>query len=197
MKRKYKYVTNKNHYDEKAEAITCNINQRKFCLTHDFVNASLHWQDKSDRYSLQMEAPARDGFNYEWGMGYGGIRYCRTCKLLDCIHNFSETMEYRKIIDEFEYIGYNVAKCRICDRRILRSSWGSSSTSPEAYEIIARIAKEMGEPWGGDYHTMPYGSNYYIVLPRETARFLKRSVNGAEDYVRQGFRQGYCDAPRT
>ena len=74
----------KNHYDENSEAVLMNINDRKFCFKHDFINASLYWESKRDEKnsycSIHFESKARENFNPEWGTGYGGIRYCKKCK---------------------------------------------------------------------------------------------------------------------
>jgi len=71
---KYTQVqTIKGLYDERAESVTRDINQRSHCLKHTFVNASLYWR-YGDHRSLSLEAEAKQGFRWAWGRGYGGNR---------------------------------------------------------------------------------------------------------------------------
>lgn len=61
----------KNYYDEKSKALLMNINDRKFCFKHDYINASLCWTSKCNEkgsfYSIDFESPAQEHFNPEWG----------------------------------------------------------------------------------------------------------------------------------
>jgi len=36
-----------NLYDEKAEAVSMKINDRRMCTKHNFINASLRWENQS------------------------------------------------------------------------------------------------------------------------------------------------------
>ena len=190
-------------YDERAEAVTLDISNRCLCFKHKFINASLYWEKEiidtpSERdkgsgrlYSVSLECPERKGFNYEWGMGYGGIRVCRNCKLIDCLHYFNNEVEYRVVRDEFFYTAHIVSRCQICERKILRQGWGSYNNDPKVWEIINRIAKDLNKPLinspdGG------YGSNYYTVFPAEASRRLKVSEQECEKYVRDIFIKGEC-----
>jgi len=190
-------------YDERAEAVTMQINRKCFCIKHEFINASLRWEkqilDTRDHekesgrlYSVSLESPERPNFNYEWGTGYGGIRFCKRCKFIDCIHCFKGEIEYHIIQDDFYYSAHVVARCEICERKILRQGWGQYDSDPKAWDIINRVAKELNAPPFGDPRMGQYGSNFYTIFPAEASRRLKVSEEACERYVRHILRSGEC-----
>lgn len=152
-------------YDEKAEAILSHINDRKKCVwKHDLVNASLYWgskkDDKGSYFSINLESP-KSQFSCAWGMGYGGIRYCKRCKLIDCIHLWEEELEKVYEIEKGKYYseGYSIKTCRVCERRILCSSWGSAQPSRRAFELLSQAAHELGKDLN------KYPSGWHVELP--------------------------------
>ena len=161
----------KNHYDENSEAVLMNINDRKFCFKHEFINASLYWESKHDEKnsycSIHFESKARENFNPEWGTGYGGIRYCKKCKHIDCIHVFEDSKTYKVETDEFSGSDYVVDYCGICKRRILRSAGGYSNPSKEAFELAHQVLKEH------NIEMYNCGSGYFIELPIHVSRVLR------------------------
>jgi hypothetical protein len=179
----------KNYYDEKSEAVIMNINSRKLCFKHNFINASLRWEskhDEKDSYcSINLESEARENFNPEWGRGYGGIRYCKNCKLIDCIHVFNNTITYKIETDEFSGAEYCISKCSICDRRILRSGCGYSNPSSEAFKLISDVFKEYNRPSPLSRETMMnYGSGYCFELPIHVSRLIRdQGEAAAKNYV--------------
>lgn len=184
------------YYDERAQAVQCNINERLRCFSHHWINASLQWESDLKKVGFQtsvsLECPKRQNFNYAWGAGYGAIRFCKKCKLIECIHDFDNPTEYRRVIDDFQHTGYSVSMCKICSRRILKSSWNSFTPTNEAFALIMEVAKELGLPWNGDPRSSGYGSNYFTIFPSETSRLLKVSRQVASKYVEGVFRRGYC-----
>jgi hypothetical protein len=82
-------------WDEEIKSETHNISTKKLCLVHNFINASLHWSKKvpSGEYhiSLQNDEEIRR-FGPSWG-GRGGIRFCKNCKEIDCIHIWEDDKE--------------------------------------------------------------------------------------------------------
>lgn len=177
-------------WDEDSEAKTYHINRRSLCLKHDFVNASLHWEGQEivkdgavGGWYVSLEGE-------HWGKGYGAIRLCRKCKHIDCIHAWEETKTYRLYHHKYFYTAIVVSKCKICGRRIRTGGCGCYQGTKEAVEMISRIAKEFGYLYKGNPTQDGFGSNYYTVLPAETARRMDESKENAERYVRETFRQG-------
>lgn len=188
-------------YDERADAVTMNISNRKFCIKHNFINGSLHWEKevlesrdkekgRGSLYHISLEADAKENFNRDWGKGYGGIRFCRYCKLIDCIHQFTD-VEYRVNKDEFEYTSHIIGTCAICKRLILKGGCTHFESTPESWALIMKVTKEMGIDFK-DYGNSGYGSNYYTILPANTAREMKISIERAETYIRNVFNKGEC-----
>lgn len=123
-------------YDEIAEARLMDINKRKFCIRHKWINASLRWEKQLDEGFTSINFESEKGmFNREWGKGYGGIRFCSKCKRIDCIHRFKkeDTIEYR-IGNMEDYDAFYVEKCEICGRKILTGSCQVLSKTPNLQE---------------------------------------------------------------
>jgi hypothetical protein len=72
-------------WDERSIAVTHNIARRDLCLTHKWINASLYFGKGNIHISIE-ERHDDEHFGKKWGTGYGGIRFCEKCKLIDCIH---------------------------------------------------------------------------------------------------------------
>jgi hypothetical protein len=184
-------------YDEKSIAAVHNISNRKFCASvvgghHIFINASLEWGSRHDQdgsyFSIRFESKARENFNPEWGMGYGGIRFCQRCKLIECIHLWGESKIY-EIEDSPDYSRIAcVDTCRICNRRIFRSSYGSVHASVEASELIDRVAREFGwSIWDGKNTA----SGWILEFPCQVSAILRsRGTQAAEDFARHAFSCG-------
>lgn len=177
------------YYDERAKALIMNINTRGLCvLRHKWINASLYWSKKLEpgiEAHVDISSP-KDVLQREWGKGYGGIRYCRRCKKIDCIHNFKESKVYC-IGDGISHISYSVSLCCLCDRRILISSCLVYRPTDEAHKLIALVAKRMSILWTGDPQTNGWGSMWYCEFPVEVSRLLIRSPDTAEQYVEAAF----------
>mgnify|MGYP001575274607 CR=1 FL=1 len=113
-------------YDEKAEAVLYSINNRVMCFNHAWVNASLHWEStkKTDGsyFCIDFQSEKSRFNSPEWGFGYGGIRFCKKCKFISCIHLWEkeETYTYTVKHDKYHHTEYVVTQCRICSRRILQ-----------------------------------------------------------------------------
>ena len=195
-------------YDEEVEARIYSINDRRTCFRHKWVNASLHWvkqievKDEGDKssgscYEVSLES-SKAKFNREWGTGYGGIRFCKRCKLIDCIHLFRGEKVYRVYRDEFYYVSYSIEQCEICKRKILRTGCGVCNPSKEAMMLISEVAKELGISWTGDPRKDGFASSYYLELPTNVSRLLKpiegRTEKQAEmevrAYISEAFMQG-------
>jgi len=112
------------------------------------------------------------------GTGYGGIRYCKKCKHIDCIHVFEPTITYKVETDEFSGSQYTVSKCKICNKRILREHSGYSYPSKEAYDLVDKIFKEHS------VNMTNCGSGYMIELPLHVSRLLRdRGEETARRYI--------------
>ena len=185
-------------YDEKSDAVTAHINNRKKCWGHKFVNASLYWEQKTKemhgRTHVSFENRLTTEMGNEWGTGHAPIRYCMTCKYISCIHFFEEKdeQEYRIPIHSYLYDQIFIEKCRVCGLRIYTFGGRVHNSTKEAHELIAKVAKDCGKPWTGDYATGGYGSNWYTELPSTTAQLLKGDRMIAEQYVRDCFIRGQC-----
>jgi len=92
-------------WDEVSKAESHNISDRKLCLTHEWINASLRFEKVFDNgHSVSVSIEERhdmvhrsslgdEHFGRKWGGGYGGIRFCCNCKLIDCIHFWEEVVD--------------------------------------------------------------------------------------------------------
>lgn len=148
-------------FDEKSEALSCNISYRTLCLTHKWINASLHFE--RDKFFVSMEAPAKENFNREWGMGYGGMRYCRNCKLIDCIHLWDEKKHYEIEQGKYYSLHHDIGHCRICERRILLVVWGDSHPDQSIWTIIHDACRATNRP-SVDFNS-GYGSAWFSEFP--------------------------------
>lgn len=191
-------------YDEKSEAVLMNINARNptlRCLLgkHDFINASLYWSKNKNR-SIDISSPGyknKDGKIYgAFGIGYGGIRYCRQCKTIDCIHYWDEKTEYAVQHGRYFAEVYDVAVCGACNRRVLRGSFGEMKPSPEAWALIEEVARKLGRrspsPGSG------YGSAWMLEFPVAVSRIIDdQGVKAAELYAESTFLSGDCQSAIT
>ncbi len=177
-------------YDEKAKAELHNINKRKYCFGHEFINASLHWTsgklDDRGYYDITIEERHDDPhFGNAWGIGYGGIRFCLKCKKIDCIHIWGEKKVYKQQVNPYYLIGYIVDSCKICGRRILRQSWGDyTKVKKEAIELIAEVAKEYGTSIDR------CGSGFSIELPMQVSLIMDQGGD-ARVYIQNIFERGH------
>lgn len=173
-------------YDEKTEAVIMNISDRKRCWKlHDFINASLCWEKKiseKKHFSIWIESPKTELLS-GWGQGCGGIRYCRKCKLIDCIHLWEEPRKAYEVEEGKYYsVGYSIDTCRVCNRRILRSSWGSCNPNMKALEIISKAASEIGK------NVQNYPSGWHVELPVYISEILdSQGEEAAMQAARQAF----------
>lgn len=179
-------------YDEKSEALTCNVSGRRDawrCLVspHKWVNASLHFE--RENFSINLKCTKSDP--PAWGESYGGIRFCRRCKLIDCIHLWGEEKHYEVESGKFYSTHHEVATCRICLKRILRGGWGQPKPDPEAWEVMNQVCKELGKaPVRADGG---YGSGWICELPVAISQILdEQGRDSALDYARTIFRSGDC-----
>ena len=101
--------------DEKSVAESHNILDKKFCLKHDWINASLRWEKNG--YSVDIES-LKDWSGKKWGTGYGAIRFCRKCKKIDCIHYWDIEKTYRIWINSKDYDICVIKHCKRCRRNI-------------------------------------------------------------------------------
>jgi len=190
--KKYVEISNTDGlWAEKAEARTYDINTRSLCLKHDFTNASLHWgkivsEDREGKIAEWHMALAGE----KWGGGYGGIRFCKRCRHIDCIHSWEDTWTFRLYHHKYFYTEYHVSRCKICQTNILISGCGCYQGTKEASDLIGQIAKEFGYLYRGDPTRDRFGSYFYTHLPAETARRMDESMPDAEQYVREVFRKG-------
>jgi len=134
-------------FDEKAENQIYNLYRARpwSCLLrpHTFVNASLMWEPphKGDDsyYSISLEGEY-------WGKGYGGIRFCRRCKKINCIHIWDKYKHraYEISTDKYYSVVYSISTCKICGRRIYLCSSGESKPNPLAFKLIDEVAVALG-----------------------------------------------------
>lgn len=170
-------------YDEKSEAVVMYMNDKKFCLKHDFINASLIWNKKTinDRMvEIPLESEEKKGFYPAWGNGYGGIRYCKKCKKIDCIHIWdNHNTYYIPIHSNFYGIEYYVSHCEICDKRILRSSCCVCTPNIDANILIQNVYHEVT---GKSFNAFNFGSGFSIELPTYISMLLE---DGKQDQAKR------------
>ena len=153
-------------YDEKSEALSCNINNRKSCWLreHDWINASLRAEF----------GPMKPGSMWSWDIenrksvdGCGGVRFCRRCKKIYCMHYFTEEDTVTYIYNEsaFYHTEALVRKCRSCGIRVHCGSCGVNTPSQEALDLIY---KTIGpDRLGG------CGSGFHVKLPVQVSEILQ------------------------
>jgi len=162
-------------YDEEAKAELHDISNRKRCWRHEFINASLKWESrKLDNGSYYLIDIKNKG-------GYGEIRFCRHCKLIDCIHDW-DNVTYRKDLGPYVYETCVVGTCKICNRRV--SHGGSKNFIPtsQALDLISEEATKIGR----NISTFPSG--WHLELPVAVSRMLD---NNQEEQSRQLVRSSF------
>lgn len=156
--------------------------QRKTNYTHGSLRFEKRGEDGGGIFHIALEAE-KSGKGSEWGTGYGGIRYCRRCKYIDCIHLWEETSkrEYFQRLSDFCYNTITVATCQICKCRISRGGERVYEPSPEAMEIIARVAVSLYI-----YPHAFYGSGWMLEFSERVSSVLKYDgAAAAERFVRR------------
>ena len=164
-------------YDEKSEAVIYNINQRKLCLNHDFVNASLQWErrDAENWWSVSFDDIGEKG--------YGAFRFCKKCKHIDCVHLWSETIEYEIKTDAYYAVHKVISKCKRCGLRINHGGSGYCTPSTEAQELIDAEFAALGKKPRTNQN---YPSGWFIDLPINVSRLLDAGgIDAARKYIRQ------------
>lgn len=168
-------------FDERAEAVIMNISHRQPCVgMHRWINASLSWSKGNRAIALEAgEGP----YTAAWGGGYGGIRYCRRCKRIDCIHWWDSEVVYS--IKHHAYLSdkYVIAHCRFCDLRILRFSTRSVRASSEAATIIDEAALAQGrrpvsEGMYGSWYSGELSAAVSVILEEQGTEAARAYVAG-------------------
>lgn len=184
-------------WDEKAEALSCNINKRVFCWKHNWINASLRWGGTLDNYHVEIcEVRGKDS------TGYGTIRFCKKCKLIDCMHWWKTETTYEIDWNKYYSETTTVKLCSRCNLRINTGGGGQCHPSEEASKLISEVMKELhdlkypkgadsttgvgmsylgghnniipGNTYPGDYDPFySYGSGFFIELPITVSRMLE------------------------
>lgn len=180
-------------FDEEAEAAIYEINDRRLCLRHSWVNASLQWQTETTAEGKFWAVTFRGGEwcnEPAWGQGHGGIRFCKRCKRIDCIHLFEEST-YKIPVDAYVWGEYVIGVCRRCHRRILLAGWQVVSHSEKDIALIQEIANELGASWSVHPLSFAYGSYYYTDFPVAVARLLDTGEGErARRFIRETFTLG-------
>ena len=172
-------------YDEKAEAVVMDINHRKVCIRHAFINGSLRWDGKKDQEgsfaSVSFESPGTV-IHQEWGQGYGGIRYCKRCKFIDCIHFWEKTGTYEIKHTDFYSTKATVAFCSHCRRKVLLGSSGDCHPGMQALALIHEVVQDLGKP---PIQPGNYGSYWLCEWPCQVAEVLQRDgAEQAKEFIR-------------
>ena len=186
-------------YDEKSKAVTMHISKRQRCFRHSFINGSLYWEspheENADSYfHISVECPVSQKENppyiVEWGTGYGGIRYCEKCKLIDCIHLWDEAKFVVYQIDNgpYHHDEYYVETCRVCGRRIRTGGCSVNKPSDVGWRIMAEECKRVT---GQEFSQDRYGSGFSCELPVHVSDICAASgEDAARDAARRAFRAG-------
>ena len=103
------------YYDEETEARIYNILNRKFCLKHQMVNASLQWIKNGYCVDVITEKATKD--STKWGFN-GEYRFCKRCKKIDCIHYMDDKRNLRRWINSKDYDVANIQHCKRCNKWI-------------------------------------------------------------------------------
>lgn len=179
-------------YDERAEAVIHNLYGAPSCLLrpHHFINASLLWEPphktNESYYSIGIEGE-------NWGKGYGGIRYCKHCKLINCIHVWISENTYVIRHSPYYQVEHSIAKCGICLRRIHRCSGGHAQASPRSWELIHQVSEELHRP---PVQPGNYGSGWMVELPVAVSKAIDAyGEEAARDLIRQSFLTGSLSDP--
>jgi hypothetical protein len=182
-------------YDEVSKAVLMQVNNRKRCFSHSFINASLHWESphtaKDDSYySIDLQSRKIHEFDCEWGFGYGAIRYCEKCKYISCIHLWDKAkfVVYQIDAGPFYHDEWYVETCRICGRRIRTGGCGVSKPSDEGWRILMDEHKALT---GSEFKTGSFGSGYSCELPVHLSEvFASAGEAAARQAARAAFQSG-------
>ena len=178
-------------YDEEAVALTTNIAARRThpFTPHEWINASLHFERNSYNLSIENRTPPK-GFGPAWGTAYGGIRYCKKCKQIDCIHLWGEETSYEVKQGEWYSVHYHVAACKICSCRVLRGSFGESKPSVAAQQLIAQTLEDLRL---SELTRGRYGSGWVCELPVVVSQILAtQGESAALNYILDSIGSGSC-----
>jgi len=140
------------------------INDRRVCTKHNFINASLKWEkpiSKERIVLINFEAELKEGFHPEWGSGYGGIRYCKNCKIIDCIHLWKQHKIYVVNHNKFRSTEYLVSTCGICERNILRCETKLLQPSEEAWNLITQTYRDVLQK---EFNSFDFSSGVSVEL---------------------------------
>lgn len=108
-------------YDEQAEAKIYNILDKKLCIKHKWVNASLQWIKNG--YWVELVTKKATPESTEWGF-YGKFRFCKKCKKIDCIHYLDETRLLRRWENSKDYSIATIQHCKRCGKWIYTHGCG-------------------------------------------------------------------------
>ena len=181
-------------YDEEAEAVIMRVDRRKFCLKHKWVNASLMWESAKRPdgtwYSIDLENRVADpqmGIPV-WGTGYGGIRFCRRCKQIGCIHLWDKEKFKVYVIESGPHYHEErfVGTCKICGLRVSTGGCGVCKPVPDAQRIIADEYQKLN---GVPYDSSRFGSGWSCEFPVHISNVLSQS---GEEAARQAARFAFA-----
>lgn len=147
-------------WDEEAIAENHNIRNKRFCFKHDWINASLRFEittpktstNESGCYYISLECWGHETpFPVSgWGFGYGGIRFCKNCKDIDCIHLWEpeepKDESWKNCLHEWHchgLTGYQCCKCG-ADYSWMCGCGGSMYVCSNHYDEHLKMVKNGG-----------------------------------------------------
>ena len=112
-------------WDEKAVHETHNVRHSgHFCVRHDWINASLHFQKNRVDVPGFWYLPLEENSHTGWGNWYGGIRFCRKCKAIDCIHQWEDAPPISEIWKSCDHNWMHPARHRFeCSKCGAQFNW--------------------------------------------------------------------------
>lgn len=186
MKETIKVSTFSGLFDETHLAMQYDISDRKFCLKHVFINALLKFEKGNYCVDIWQRHTLDDCWtNYglrEWGAPYGGIRFCKKCKLIDCIHRWDSKTLYEAPDQPFVVEIKEVGFCGVCLKRVEINGYRSWKPLDVVYELIKKIAPEYGFEYDSDKLS---GSWWFLEFPQQASIFYERSPESSEAYIRE------------
>ena len=174
-------------YDERDLAELHDINNRKWCWSHIWITASLSAEVRRDGHHFSWHLAHHDWQHPERMKSLSQpIRFCRNCKVIDCVHILPEEANVKYIVRQgkFTHTEHLVQKCLSCNRRILTAGCTVCEPSRDGMDIVRSVAKEMGVDMGR------CGSGFFCELPVQVSEIAEHDQDMARSHAKQAFLHG-------
>jgi hypothetical protein len=146
-------------YDIDHGCIGYDINKRSivpcWLAGHDWVHGALAWRQQRQANGSYYESSW--GHSYDRGAFNFGMKFCRRCKQIECVHVMTEQFDYRIELGRHVYQTLRVGKCEICGIRMSLAG----CTHYHAPERVTNLVREFS----GKHGRQNLGSGFWCDFP--------------------------------